>query len=124
ERVDRGRVPARLLGVRAAAVEHYEKKLLSVRDSTAEGTEQQVALVHELAHALADQHHRLCKYLHKGSPDDGAATARQAVMEGQATWLTWAYVSKKNGGKGEVPASMLDRLTSSVGGGGSEVAVV
>src|SRR5207249_1857447 len=112
-----------LVSEQAAAFYDYNKKRLYILDTTSAGTEQQVALVHELAHALADQHHRLGKYLHKGSPDDDAATARQAVMEGQATWLTWAYVSKHNGGKAEVPATMLDRLTSSVGAGGSEFPV-
>src|SRR5437899_1502745 len=112
-----------LVSEQAAAFYDYNRKRLFILDSTTEGTEQQVALVHELAHALADQHHRLGRYLHKGSPDDDAATARQAVMEGQATWLTWAYVSKHNGGKGEVPAAMLDRLTASVGAGGSEFPV-
>jgi hypothetical protein len=112
-----------LVSEQAAAFYDYNKKRLFILDSTTEGTEQQVALVHELAHALADQHHHLGKYLRHGSPDDDASTARQAVMEGQATWLTWAYVSKSGGGKGEVPPDMLDRLTSSAGTGGSEFPV-
>lgn len=112
-----------LVSEQAAAFYDYHKKRLYILDSTAEGTEQQIALVHELAHALADQHHRLGKYLHHGSPDDDAATAREAVMEGQATWLTWAYVAKRNGGKGDVPAAMLDKLTSAVGAGGSDFPV-
>src|SRR3984885_14169194 len=95
-----------LVSEQAAAFYDYRKKRLFILDSTAEGSEQRVALVHELAHALADQHHPLGKYLRKGSPDDDASTARQAVMEGQATWLTWAYVSKTNGGKAEVPQMM------------------
>ena len=33
-----------------------------------------------------------------------ASMARQAVMEGQATWLTWAYVASRNGGKAELSA--------------------
>src|SRR5579871_6273973 len=85
--------------------------------------EQRVALVHELAHALADQHHPLGKYLHKGTPDDDASTARQAVMEGQATWLTWAYVSKGNGGKAEVPGELIDQLTRSLGSDSTEFPV-
>jgi hypothetical protein len=32
-------------------------------------------------------------------------------MEGQATWLTWAYEAKLAGGKAEVPQRMLDQLT-------------
>ena len=112
-----------LVSEQAAAFYDYTKKRLYILDSTTEGVEQQVALAHELAHALADQHHRLGKYLRHGSPDDDAATARQAVMEGQATWLTWAYVSRRNGGKGEVPQEMLERLTSSVGAAGTDYPV-
>jgi hypothetical protein len=112
-----------LVSEQAAAFYDYNKKRLFILDSTAEGAEQRVALVHELAHALADQHHPLGKYLHKGSPDDDEATARQAVMEGQATWLTWAYVSKRNGGKPEVPQAMLDQLTKSSGADGNEFPV-
>jgi hypothetical protein len=97
-----------LVSEQAAAYYDYNKKRLFILDSTNEGAEQRIALVHELAHALADQHHPLGKYLHKGSPDDDASTARQAVMEGQATWLTWAYMSKRSGGKAEVPPAMLE----------------
>src|SRR6266852_3468544 len=43
--------------------------------------------------------------------DDDSATARQAVVEGQASWLSWAYLSMRNGGKAEVPRQMLDQLT-------------
>jgi hypothetical protein len=32
-------------------------------------------------------------------------------MEGQATWLTWAYEAKQAGRKAEVPPEMLERLT-------------
>lgn len=96
-----------LVSEQAAAFYDYNKKCLFILDSTSQGSEQRVALVHELAHALADQQYPLGKYLRKGSPDDDGATARQAVMEGQATWLTWAYMSKRAGGKAEVPASML-----------------
>jgi len=101
-----------LLGEQAAAFYDYKKKRLYIIDSTPTGEEQQMALVHELAHALADQQHSLGKYLNQGSPDSDESTAREAVMEGQATWLTWAYEAKRAGGKGEVPLKMLDQLTS------------
>jgi hypothetical protein len=100
-----------LLGEQAAAFYDYKKKRLYIIDSTPAGEEQQMALVHELAHALADQQHSLGKYLNHGSPDSDESTAREAVMEGQATWLTWAYEAKLAGGKAEVPAQMLDQLT-------------
>lgn len=100
-----------LLGEQAAAFYDYKKKRLYIIDSTPAGEEQQMALVHELAHALADQQHPLGKYLNHGSPDSDEATAREAVMEGQATWLTWAYEAKLSGGRAEVPPAMLDQLT-------------
>ncbi len=100
-----------LLGEQAAAYYDYKKKRLFLLDSTPEGEEQQMALVHELAHALADQHHPLGKYLNHGSPSDDESTAREAVMEGQAQWLTWAYESKVRGGPAELPARYLDQLT-------------
>ncbi len=100
-----------LVSEQAAAFYDYSKKRLFVVDSTSEASEQRVALVHELAHALADQHHPLGKYLRKDSPDDDASTAREAVMEGQATWLTWAYISRRNGGKAEVSQEMIQKLT-------------
>src|SRR6202790_2197845 len=101
-----------LLGEQAAAFYDYKKKRLYIIDSTPAGEEQQMALVHELAHALADQQHSLGKYLNRGSPDSDETAAREAVMEGQATWLTWAYEAKRAGGKGEVPLHLLDQLTS------------
>jgi hypothetical protein len=100
-----------LLGEQAAAFYDYRKKRLYIIDSTPAGEEQQMALVHELAHALADQQHSLAKYLNRGSPDADESTAREAVMEGQATWLTWAYEAKRAGGKAEVPHRLIDQLT-------------
>src|ERR1700680_1446399 len=58
-----------LVSEQAAAFYDYNKKRLFVLESTTEGLEQRVALAHELAHALADQHHPLGKFLNKGSPD-------------------------------------------------------
>ena len=101
-----------LLDEQAAAFYDYHKKRLYVLNTTREGEDQRAALVHELAHALADQQHPLGKYLNAAGNDSDAATAREAVMEGQATWLTWAYETKQAGGRAEVSARMLDRLTT------------
>ncbi len=114
-----------LFSEQVAAYYDSDKKRLYVLDNVATDLDKRVALVHELAHALADQQHSLIKYLkgkgpHKVKDDedsDDATTARQAVMEGQAVWLTWAYVAARNGGKAEVPASMLDVLAKASGGG-------
>jgi hypothetical protein len=83
-----------LVSEQAAAYYDYRKKRLFILDSTTGDVEQRLTLAHELAHALADQHHPLGKYLNKGSPDDDAESAREAVMEGQATFLGWAYLAK------------------------------
>ncbi len=100
-----------LLGEQAAAYYDYKKKRLYVLESTPEGDEQRMAVVHELAHALADQQHPLGKYLQQTAANSDASTAREAVMEGQATWLTWAYEAKRVGRKAEVPVGMIGQLT-------------
>jgi hypothetical protein len=107
-----------LLSEQAAAFYDYNKKRLFILDSTKDDEEAHLALVHELAHALADQHHPLGKYMKEGNPDDDADTARQAVMEGQATWLSWAYLFWSRNGRGEVPANRLDELANSAGADG------
>ncbi len=107
-----------LLSEQAAAFYDYNKKRLFILDSTKDDEEAHLALVHELAHALADQHHNLGKYMKEGDPDDDASTARQAVMEGQATWLSWAYLFWSRNGRGEIPANRLDELANSAGADG------
>lgn len=57
---------------------------------------QQPALFHELAHALADQHFQLEKFIRRGKTDD-SSLARLAVMEGQATWLMYEWMAGKAG---------------------------
>jgi hypothetical protein len=107
-----------LLSEQAAAFYDYNKKRLFILDSTKDDEEAHLALVHELAHALADQHHNLGKYMKEGNPDDDASTARQAVMEGQATWLSWAYLFWSRNGRGEIPQNRLDELANSAGAEG------
>jgi hypothetical protein len=111
-----------LLAEQAAAFYDYKKKRLFVLDSTKNDNEQVIALAHELAHALADQQHPLRKFINDADGDE-QATARQAVIEGQATWLSWAYLSKKSGGRGEVPHALLDRLAEGTGASGDDFPV-
>ena len=108
---DLGKRTEELLGEQAAAFYDYKKKRLYVIDTASNEDEQRMALVHELAHAMADQQHSLGKYLAQAAANPDEATAREAVMEGQATWLTWAYETKLAGRGKEVPAGMIDRLT-------------
>jgi hypothetical protein len=109
-----------LLTEQAAAFYDYNKKKLFVLEGAGRSDEEQVALVHELAHALADQHFHLAKYIREGMHSDDGSTAREAVMEGQATWLMTAYVSREGGGKPEVPEVALESMKKSLGGSGGE----
>ena len=84
-----------LVTEQAAAFYDYKKKRMFVLESQ-DVEMQRIALFHELAHALADQHFNLGKYILKSNTDD-AATARGAVMEGQAQWLMMERMANKLG---------------------------
>jgi hypothetical protein len=99
-----------LMTEQAAAFYDYDRKRLYITESSSSFLEKRAALVHELAHALADQSFPLGKYLRKGPDNDDDATARQAVIEGQATWLMWAYVSKIGGGEAKVSEFIIDSM--------------
>jgi hypothetical protein len=85
-----------LLTEQAAAFYDYDKKKLFITDSTPAETQEPV-LAHELSHALADQNFNLGKFIRAGRKSDDGATARLAVMEGQATWLMSEYLARKMG---------------------------
>jgi hypothetical protein len=85
-----------LLTEQAAAFYDYDKKKLFITESTPSETQEPV-LAHEIAHAIADQNFNLSKYIKQGRKSDDGATARQAVMEGQATWLMSELLARKMG---------------------------
>ena len=85
-----------LLTEQAAAFYDYDKKKLFITESTPSETQEPV-LAHEIAHAIADQNYNLSKYIKQGRKSDDGATARQAVMEGQATWLMSELMARKMG---------------------------
>lgn len=106
-----------LLTEQAAAFYDYRKKKLFILDANA-SLAQKPVLVHELAHALADAHVNLEKYIFKGKSDD-AALARQAVMEGQATWLMSEYLMARMGTslrKNPEMAEMMSRMNGAAAG--------
>ena len=76
-----------LLGEQAAAVyDHRHKRMLFVQGAGDSALAEPI-LVHELAHAVADQHFNMRQFLDKGPNSDDAQTARVAVVEGQAMWI-------------------------------------
>jgi hypothetical protein len=99
-----------LMTEQAAAFYDYDHKRLFITESDSSFLEKRAALVHELAHALADQNFSIHKFLRKGNKSDDAATAREAVIEGQATWLMWAYVAKLGGGEAKISEFILDSM--------------
>ena len=99
---DLKRTTVDLITEQAAAFYDYRKKklfLLQSDTSESEGLRGEAAkavVVHELAHALADQHFDLARFIRRGKTDD-ASTARMAVMEGQATWLMMESMAARMG---------------------------
>ncbi len=85
-----------LMSEQAAAFYDYRKKKLFMIGA-GEDTIQHSALVHELAHALADQHYHLEKFIEHAEKNDDSSLARLAVMEGQATWLMSEYLTRRTG---------------------------
>lgn len=111
-----------LLTEQAAAFYDYHKKKLFILEGEGGGGGP-IALVHELAHALADQNFHLEKYIKENGLSDDSATARMAVMEGQATWLMTAYMQKTMGGKPEVPEAVLGMMSQMVEGSATQYEV-
>src|SRR5262249_49794592 len=107
-----------LLTEQAAAFYDYRRKKLFILDTNATLMQRPI-LVHELAHALADQHFNLERYLLKGKSDD-SGLARMAVMEGQATWLMSEYMMMKMGTslkKAPDMAEWMNRMSGGSSGG-------
>jgi hypothetical protein len=112
-----------LLTEQAAAFYDYNKRKLYVLEGSEAGEDERMALVHELAHALADQHFPLRKFIREGEQSDDGSTARLAVMEGQASWLMAAYLSKRAGGPADVSDAVLKLMTGTMEGSASQYPV-
>jgi hypothetical protein len=85
-----------LLTEQAAAFYDYDRKKLFITETTPSESQEPV-LAHELSHALADQNFNLGRFIKQGRKSDDGATARLAVMEGQATWIMSEFLAEKNG---------------------------
>lgn len=107
-----------LLTEQAAAFYDYRKKKMFLLES-APDISQRFVLIHELAHALADQHFQLERFIRQGKNDD-SATARMAVMEGQAQWLMYELMSKKAGQSLRKDPGMVRMFINASSGGLSQ----
>jgi hypothetical protein len=112
-----------LLTEQAAAFYDYDdKKLFLLGDSSVQ--EEVTTLAHELAHALADQHFNLEKFMDDTSENDDENLARTAVVEGQASWLMIAYNLKVSGQPIEPSPEMLKTFVDSSEGSTDEYPVL
>jgi IrrE N-terminal-like domain len=100
-----------LLTEQAAAFYDYNKKKLFITDSTP-AENQEPVLAHEIAHAIADQNYNLAKFIRQGRKNDDGATARMAVMEGQATWLMSELLARKMGQSLKSSPALLATMSS------------
>jgi hypothetical protein len=119
EDFDLKRTTVELLTEQAAALYDYRKKRLYVLDSNS-STMQEVALVHELAHALADQHFNLEKFISRAGENDDGAMARMAVMEGQATWLMSEYLARRMGMSLSTSPAIAQFMSQQAGSSGGQ----
>ena len=106
-----------LLTEQAAAFYDYDKKKLFITETTSSDSQEPI-LAHELSHAIADQNFNLGKYIRQGRKSDDGATARQAVMEGQATWLMSEYLARRLGQSLKTSpelAEMMSRISEDSG---------
>jgi hypothetical protein len=115
---DLRKVTVELLTEQAAAFYDYRKKKLFLLETSASALQRPV-LVHELAHALADTHYDLEKYIFKKGKSDDGALARQSVMEGQATWLMSEWVVKQMGASLRKAPEMAESMSRLSAGSGS-----
>jgi len=111
-----------LLTEQAAAFYDFHRKKLCITDWTPSAT-REPALVHELGHAIADQNVNLDKFIKQGRKSDDGATARLAVMEGQASWLMAEYLARKMGQSVATAPALLEMMAQSIESGASEFPV-
>lgn len=101
-----------LLTEQAAAFYDYDEKKLFLLDDPSFSSET-TTLAHELAHALADQHFNLDKFIEETPSNDDENLAHTAVVEGEASWLMVAYNLKQEGQPPVPTAAMLKTVADS-----------
>jgi hypothetical protein len=111
-----------LLTEQAAAFYDYDRKKLFITDTTSSESQEPV-LAHEVAHAIADQNYNLSKFIKGGRQSDDGATARLAVMEGQATWLMSELLARKMGQSLKDSPALLAMMSGATDGGAGQYPV-
>jgi hypothetical protein len=101
-----------LLTEQAAAFYDYESKKLYLLDGVSPD-EQTATLAHELAHALADQHFDLSRFMDVSPSNDDEDLAHSAVVEGQASWLMLAYSLQSAGSPPDPTPQMIQSALAS-----------
>jgi hypothetical protein len=119
---DLAKTEVELLTEQAAAFYDYHKKKLYITDWAPKDMREQ-ALIHELAHALADQNFHLERFIRKGSDDDDLSMAREAVMEGQATWLMSETVERRAGQTLKGSPDSVELMSKAMDSGGKDYPV-
>ncbi len=88
-----------LLGEQAAAVYDHRRKKMMFVEGDVMGAMGEAVLVHELSHAVADQHFDMKRFLDKNAKTDESQSARLAVVEGQAMWVMLESQITRMGGQ-------------------------
>ncbi len=101
-----------LLTEQAAAFYDYDEKKLFILEEPSSESET-TTLAHELAHALADQHFDLSKFMDEAPSNDDENLAHTAVVEGEASWLMIAYDLKQAGQPPVLTPEMLKNVVDS-----------
>ncbi len=112
-----------ILTEQAAAFYDFKQKKLFLASWTPSAM-QNMALVHELSHAIADQHFNLEKFIEKSGNDDDAATARGAVVEGQASWVMTEYLARQAGQSLKTSPGLVDSAVGASAGAIAEYPVL
>lgn len=103
-----------LYGLASGAYDTRRKRFLLIADL--DDWQRDVVLAHELNHALQDQHFDLEKYLldlvHRPRANTDEFLARQAVVEGDATYIDAIYRARLAGIARPTRAQMGDFITS------------
>ena len=104
-----------LLGEQAAAVYDHRRKRMLFVEGAAEGSMEEAVLIHELSHAVADQHFDMKRFLEKGPKSDEAQAARMAVVEGQAMWIMLESQMRKTGATLKGNSAAIDIMLPNMG---------